>query len=67
MLAALKDLSSADCRFLVAGRVESGGVFVSLTDVKIPVEYQDRFESIPESQYRFDVSSTEIRGIEGML
>ena len=61
MLAALEELSRAGCRFLVAGRSQSPGVFTSLGDVEIPMEYRHMFESIPESRYRVDISSTELR------
>ena len=61
MLAALEELSGAGCRFLVAGRSGGAGVFVSLADVEIPAEYRRMFEAIPESRYRVDISSTELR------
>ncbi|MCY3938023.1 MAG: adenylyltransferase/cytidyltransferase family protein [Chloroflexi bacterium] len=61
MLAALDELSRAGCRFLVAGRSQGPGVFTSLGDVEIPAEYRHMFESILESRYRVDISSTELR------
>ena len=61
MLAALDELSRAGCRFLVAGRSQGPDVFTSLGDVEIPMEYRHMFESIPESRYRVDISSTELR------
>ena len=61
MLAALDELSGAGCMFLVAGRSGGPGVFRSLADVEIPVEYRHMFEAIPESRYRVDISSTELR------
>ena len=61
MLASLDELSRAGCRFLVAGRSQSGGVFEGLGDVDIPMEYRHMFEAIPESRYRVDISSTELR------
>ena len=61
MLAALEELSGAGCRFLVAGRSGGAGVFVSLADVEIPIEYRHMFEAIPESRYRVDISSSELR------
>lgn len=61
MLAALEELSRAGCSFLVAGRSQGPGVFKSLGDVEIPLEYRHMFESIPESRYRVDISSTELR------
>ena len=60
-LAALDELSRARCGFLVAGRSQGPGVFTSLGDVEIPTEYRHMFEAIPESRYRVDISSTELR------
>ena len=60
MVAALADIRSAGCRFLVAGRAQ-GGDFQTLADVPIPTEFTDLFDSIPESRFRADVSSTELR------
>ena len=62
MLTALEELSAAKCKFLVAGRIDSSGAFLSLADMDVPAEHRDRFQGIPESQYRFDISSTEVRG-----
>ncbi len=61
MLAALEEMSLAGCRFLVAGRSGGPGVFASLGDVEIPIEYRRMFEAIPESRYRVDISSSELR------
>ncbi len=61
MLAALDELSGLGCRFLVAGRSQGPGVFKGLGDVGIPTEYRHMFEAIPESRYRVDISSTELR------
>ena len=57
---ALAEISEAECRFLVAGRVEDG-VFRRLGDVPVPREFAHLFEAIPESRFRADVSSTELR------
>ena len=58
---ALASLRAQDCRFLVAGRIESMGRFVGLDDVSIPSEFLGLFSGIPESDFREDISSTRIR------
>ena len=58
---ALEELRDSGCRFLVAGRVEDDR-FRSLEDVGVPAGFKDMLTGIPESAFRRDVSSTEIRG-----
>ena len=60
MLAALLELRRLSCRFLVAGRVD-GGVFRTLDHVDIPRGVKDMFAQIPESAFRSDLSSTQLR------
>ena len=60
MLSALSHIRASGCRFLVAGRTQ-GGVFRTLADVAVPPGFDDLFEAIPESRFRADVSSTELR------
>ncbi len=60
MLSALSHIRASGCRFLVAGRTQ-GGVFRTLDDVVVPPGFDDLFEAIPESRFRADVSSTELR------
>ena len=60
MRAALSEIQSAGCRILVAGRGHEG-VFRTLSDVDVPREFADLFEAIPESRFRVDMSSTELR------
>lgn len=60
MLMALEEMRQNGCRFLVAGRAD-GDKFVTLSDVPIPDGFADMFAAIPESEFRSDVSSTEIR------
>ena len=60
MRESLHSIRRADCRFLVAGRV-SGSDFQTLSDVGIPIELSDLFETIPEDQFRSDVSSSQLR------
>ena len=60
MILALNQIQSAGCDFLVAGRINDA-TFKTLADVKIPTVFQDIFKEIPESAFRSDISSTEIR------
>lgn len=60
MLAALAEISSQGGRFLVAGR-RYEDQFRTLTDLNLPAHVQALFEAIPESTFRRDVSSTELR------
>ena len=60
MLVALERVRQLGCRFLVAGRAEAG-TFRGLEDVPVPEGLQDMFTSIPESTFRCDLTSTELR------
>jgi hypothetical protein len=60
MLRALDEIRTLDCRFLVAGR-RDGDVFRTLDDVQVPSGFESLFASIPESEFRCDVSSTDLR------
>ena len=61
MLTALAGIWAKGCRFLVAGR-QIDGAFRILEDIPVPQGFQPLFQAIPESQFRADVSSTELRG-----
>ena len=60
MLMALDEMRQNGCRFLVAGRTD-GDKFLTLSDVSIPDGFEDMFAAIPESAFRSDISSTQIR------
>ena len=60
MLTTLEEIRDLGCRFLVAGRLD-GGAFYTLEDAPIPGGFEDMFTPIPESAFRCDVSSTELR------
>ncbi len=60
MLKALVEIADLGCRFLVAGRVD-GGSFHTLADVPIPDGLEGMFTPIPESEFRLDISSTQLR------
>ncbi|HEX9372937.1 MAG TPA: hypothetical protein VF897_18125, partial [Roseiflexaceae bacterium] len=58
--AALERIRAQGCRFLVAGRAE-GGAFRTLREIAIPSGFEDLFVELPETAFRVDLSSTEIR------
>jgi hypothetical protein len=58
MHAALDEFQALKCRFLVAGRVDASGTFVSLDQLAVPDRHRGLFCSIP---FRRDLSSTELR------
>lgn len=60
MIIALDEISSLGCRFLVAGRVD-GDRFRTLDEIDVPVDFADLFSTLPESRFRYDLSSTELR------
>ena len=61
MTAALESIRRQGCRFLVAGRADSGGRFRTLADIPIPAAHRDLFGAIPEDEFRLDLSSTHLR------
>lgn len=61
LLAALERIRAAGCRFLVGGRADPSGKFVRAEHLPIPPAARDLFTEIPESAFRFDLSSTAIR------
>jgi nicotinamide mononucleotide (NMN) deamidase PncC len=61
MRAALDEIAARGCRFLVAGRVNGAGRFITMADVPVPPEYRPLFSAIPEAEFRSDLSSTSVR------
>ncbi len=61
MLTALADMWASGCRFAVGGRSDADNVFHTLGDVGIPEGFWPLFLNIPESAFRADISSTELR------
>ena len=59
MTEALAFIAGQGCRFLVAGRVDGAGEFVTLADLPIPTAFTSLFEELPG--FRLDVSSTQLR------
>lgn len=61
MAEALGELRSLGCRFLVAGRLNAAGAFLGLDDLAIPAAHGDLFAALPASDFRMDLSSTQLR------
>jgi nicotinamide mononucleotide (NMN) deamidase PncC len=61
MVAALQEIADRGCRFLVAVRADAGGRLHALEDVALPARFAALFTPIPESRFRLDSSSSEIR------
>jgi len=61
MLAALDEIARHGCRFLVAGRADDQGRFVTLASIALPARFAGLFEQIPEERFRRDVSSSGLR------
>ncbi len=61
MMEALERIESQACRFLVACRVDSTGRLLRLEDVPILPAFRGLFAEIPPEQFRWDISSTELR------
>ncbi len=59
--AALDEMRSHGCRFLVAGRVDASGRFLALDDLSIPAAHREMFDAIPADVFRMDLSSTQLR------
>ncbi len=60
MLGSLVEIREQGCHVLVAGRTVAGR-FQTLDDLAIPSGFEDMITSIPESSFRHDISSTQLR------
>ena len=60
MLLALEEMRELGCSYLVAGRVD-GREFRTLGDMSVPAELEGMFREIPESEFREDLSSSDLR------
>jgi hypothetical protein len=58
---ALAQIRGAACRFLVAGRRRPAGEFVAAESLALPAEQRDLFNLIPETAFRHDLSSSQLR------
>jgi nicotinamide mononucleotide (NMN) deamidase PncC len=61
MDAALEEMAARGARFLVAARRNAAGRVHSLADAVVPARFAGLFTQIPESRFRVDISSTELR------
>lgn len=59
--AALSEIASQGCSFLVAGRQDENGVFRDGEQLKVPGTFTALFRPIPAEAFRKDISSTELR------
>ena len=55
------EFSRLSTNFLVAGRTGSDGIFKSLNDIKIDKNFESLISEIPESDFRIDISSKDLR------
>ncbi len=55
-----KKFQTLETRFLVAGR-QFGGTFQTLKNIDLPAGFESLFAAVPESKFRADISSTELR------
>jgi hypothetical protein len=62
MLAALERMRELGCRFLVACRTDERRQCWRLADVPIPASFVALFAEIAPAEFRWDISSTELRG-----
>ena len=60
MYTSLQKVKDNKCDFLVAGRLQNSE-FNTIFDVAVPEGFISMFNDIPESQFRMDLSSTELR------
>jgi hypothetical protein len=61
LIAALRRIRELECRFLVACRLDGEGKWVEASDLPIPSAFRDLFAEIPAEQFRWDLSSTQLR------
>jgi hypothetical protein len=59
---ALEEIANSGASLLVAVRLDAAGRLRALSDIPMPRRYADIFTEIPEHRFRFDISSSEIRG-----
>jgi hypothetical protein len=59
--AAINVIAEAGCRFMVFGRTVQG-TFCGLSDLSIPISLRRLCTEVPESVFRDDISSTDLRG-----
>lgn len=62
---ALSGLAAGGCRVVVGGRVDAGGVFRTWSAAGLAREFRGLFLPLTESDFRADVSSTDLRRTTG--
>ncbi len=58
---AFNTLRRNHCGFVIAGRAGSDGRFRTVADLAAPPEFRDMLTELPESAFRADISSTQLR------
>jgi hypothetical protein len=58
-------MAARGARFLVAARRDAAGHVHSLADAAVPARFAGLFTQIPESRFRVDISSTDLRASTG--
>ena len=61
VVGALNIIAENHCSFIVGGRIDKSGQFKTLDDLKMPKKSRQLFELLPESKFRVDISSSQIR------
>jgi hypothetical protein len=61
MVAALGQLRTAGCRFLVAGREDAAGRLVALEHLDVPPACRDLFTGLAQGEFHVPISSTQLR------
>ena len=59
--AAVQEMRSLGCRFLVYGRIDEAGAFKTANDIPLPQALKAICANVPESEFRCDLSSTVLR------
>lgn len=59
--AAIEEIRSLGCRFLVYGRIDETGTFKTANDLLLPQALKAVCTNVPESEFRSDLSSTAMR------
>ena len=62
--AAVEEMRSLGCRFLVYGRIDESGTFKTANDLPLPQTLKAICTNVPESEFRSDLSSTAMRSKE---
>ena len=57
----LEIIKENGCKFLVAGRTSENNIFTNMDSSLIPKKFEFMFSTLKESQFRNDISSTQIR------